>query len=710
MKANWVSRGLQNPWLALIIIAFVVLVIYSNIYSAPFVFDDLIQIEDNVKIRDLKNYLSLEAAFGRRPIVEITFALNYRLNRLDVFGYHLVNVLIHVFNGSLAYLLALSVFRGLSLPTSPQYSPKTDPGSFTAHIQGTADMAPEARDRHGGISQSAIPLMSILVALIFVAHPIQTQAVTYTSQRYASMAAMFYLLSVLFYIRARVFQQRADVRAVRMVGRRIFSAFSFRLTAYFALSFLCGILAFLSKQNAASLPGAILLSEYFLFDRTWKGWKKKLLWFAPAFFLLGVFFLHVSGVLRGELHFGRLLEDVSSLTTETRAIGRWSYLCTQFNVIAIYIRLLFLPLGQNLDYMYPFKEGFFDGYTPLAFLFLLGVVGLGLWNIRKRPVLSFGVFWFFITLSVESSIIPIRDAMFEHRLYLPMFGFALTVIWLIFDLFSGKRSWGVLASVIIIVAFGTAAYERNRIWQDPLALWSDVTSKSPENYRAHYNLGNALYRAGRLDEAIKRYHDSLNIRPDFAVAHDNLGVALMESGRLNEAIAHYLEAMRIRPNEATFQNNFGSALLTQGRIEDAIRHFEKAIRIKPQFAKAHNNLGIALARQGNIKDAAKHFSMASAMDPQNAQIHNNFGQVLMLQGLLDKAYLQFSEAVRLNPEYAQAHKNLGLVLLRLGDCDAARGHFSKALEIKPDLAEARLGLQETLRLMGQRLPLTPGKK
>ena len=170
------------------------------------------------------------------------------------------------------------------------------------------------------------------------------------------------------------------------------------------------MMSVLCKLNTASLPGVILLVEYLLIDRTWQGWKKKIPWFSVAFSLWFLFVLYVCSGGEG------LLEDVSALARETEAVGRWSYLCTQFNVIVIYIRLLFLPVGQNLDYFYQFKDGFWDGYTSLAFLLLMVIVGLGIWCRKKRPVIAFAIFWFFITLSVESSIIPIRDALFEHRL------------------------------------------------------------------------------------------------------------------------------------------------------------------------------------------------------------------------------------------------------------------------------------------------------
>ena len=238
------------------------------------------------------------------------------------------------------------------------------------------------------------------------------------------------------------------------------------------------MMSVLCKLNTASLPGVILVAEYLLFDRTWQGWKKKIPWFSVAFSLWFLFVLYVCSGGEG------LLEDVSTLARETEAVGRWSYLCTRFNVIVIYMRLLFLPVGQNLDYMYAFKEGFFDGYTPPAFLFLLGILGLGVWNMKKQPLITLGVIWFFITLSVESSIIPISDALFEHRLYLPMLGFSLLVAFLPFHFLSDKRSWAIAVSVMIIVSLGTATYLRNRVWQSELSLWSDVVSKNKENFRA----------------------------------------------------------------------------------------------------------------------------------------------------------------------------------------------------------------------------------
>ena len=696
MKKHWRINILSSQWVALAFIALFGVVIYGNIYRAPFVFDDMYQIEENLKIRDLSECFSPRQLFFPRPIVELTFALNYKLGGLNVFGYHVVNVLIHIINGFLAYFLALTIFKQLlNLPAQRfghSNSPKSEvQGSQPAVFQSTIDNR-----------QSAILLMSLFTGLIFVAHPIQTQGVTYTAQRYASIAAMFYFLSILCYVKARITVEGSKSKSQNL-GKHPPSAYKLQLAAYFALAFLCGVLAFLSKQNTASLPGVILLVEYILFDRTWQGWKRKLLWFAPAFLIMGVFILYVSGIFRGGIQFENLLEDVSGiLRAPATDVGRWTYFCTQLNVIIIYIRLLFLPFGQNLDYMYPFKTGFFDGYTLAAFLFLMAVVALGVWNIRKRPVISFGIFWFFITLSIESSFFPIKDALFEHRLYLPMFGFAIAVTYIVFCLLPVKRLWSIVLSILIIISLGSATFMRNRTYRNKITLWSDVVSKSPENFRANYNLGKELSDQGRLPEAIKSYLKTLSIKPEWDKAHVNLGIALRRAGRLDEAIRHFSERLRITPRNPEMHCNLGVALMQKGDLKTADHHFSEALRLKPDFAEARNNLGSLSARQGNLKDAARHFSEALRVEPNNAKINYNLGQALMLQGALQASALSFSEAVRIKPDYAEAHGKLGIVLTRQGDFEGGIKHFAEALKIKPGLNEARQGMIWARRLKGMK--------
>lgn len=459
------------------------------------------------------------------------------------------------------------------------------------------------------------------------------------------------------------------------------------------------MLAFLSKQNTASLPGAILLVEYVFFDRTWQGWKKKLPWFVLSFVLWVLFILYVSGLFSGGSEGRGLLEDVSGLMQETETVSRWQYLFTQFNVLIIYIRLLFLPVGQNFDYLYPFKSGFFDSFTPFALLFLIGLAALGTWQIKKRPIISLAIFWFFITLTVESSIIPIRDALFEHRLYLPMFGFALIVAFLLFNLLAKQRFWAIVFSVVIIMSFGTATYYRNSVWKSGLTLWSDVVSKSPYNYRAHYNLGFALADQDKLDEAISHYSRALQIDPDFWEAHNNLGNALVAvQGPTDEAIGHFIKAIQLRPRYVPVYNNLGPALIQMGKIDEALVHLQKALQIDPDIADTHFNLGIALLGKRRIEDAIVHFGEALRIKPSMPEAHVNLGTALINKGEIDAAITHFREALRLEPGHAEAQDNLNKALAIVRELDAAIADIKASLKLYPQDS----GLHYNLGILYQR--------
>ena len=670
----YLKSSLGKRSLALAFISIAAIICYSNIYLCPFVFDDRPIIQEDLVVRDVTNYLCLDSLLKPRNIVNLTFALNYKVGKLNVFGYHLINVLIHIINGFLVYFLALSIFNQLLIPPTQRgghsNSPKSKIQSPRSKIQGpqSAIFQSTIDNRH-----SSIHLMSLITALIFIAHPIQTQAVTYTVQRCTSMAAMFYLASVLFYLKARIIQQGAEGSGQRSVvrGRKTVirsqgsdggGALSFQVSAYFLISIICGILAFLSKQNTASLPGVILLVEYLLIDRTWEGWKWKIPWFVSVFTLWAVFVLYIAGFFSGGIEGRGLLEDVSDLMQETEYVSRWSYLCTQFNVLVIYIRLLFLPIGQNLDYVYRFNNTFFDGHTPLAFAFLVGVIAIGIWNIRKRPVISFGIFWFFITLSVESSLIPIQDAIFEHRLYLPMFGFALTISYLVFHFLSRRLSWAIVVSAIIIMSLGTATYLRNMKWKDGITLWTDVLSKSPQNTRAKNNLANLLVTEGRHKEAIKYYSDVLRVEPAYMDAHVNLANVLAIQGNFDAAIQHYTAALQINPRSEKVHYNLGNALVDQGREKVAIRHFLYALSIRPGFAEAHCKLGNILIKLGDQNRAIGHFLEALRIKPYYAEAYNSLGIALVYQGKLGEAILRFREALSINPNDILVQRNLNQAL------------------------------------------------
>jgi len=347
------------------------------------------------------------------------------------------------------------------------------------------------------------------------------------------------------------------------------------------------------------------------------------------------------------------------------------------------LRLIVFPVGQNLDYYYPFSTGFFDGLTPLAFAFLAGLGILAVWQRRRYPLFTFALFWFFVTLSVESSIIPISDALFEHRLYLPLFGFSLLTAWIPFRFFPKRRFFAVIICASIIVSLGVATYVRNQVWKDGLTLWADVLKKSPRNPRAALNLGNALAARGRKEEAVRLYTQVLRSNPDSAAIHHNMGLICEKQGDTKGAISSYRRALQIDPGYADAHFHLANVLAKQKDLNGAKQHYYEALRINPKKMKAHINLGIILSRQGDLDGALEHLREAVRINPEDEVARNNLGVILEMKGDLEGAIVQFSEAVRIEPTYTRARYNLGSTFFKQGRVEEAVHQYRELLKMQP---------------------------
>lgn len=627
------TRALTKSWVALLIIAAIAAIIYSNIYENTFIYDDMQSIPDNAKIRDTTYLSSLKKLLSPRAIVMLTFVLNYKFGELNVLGYHLVNVIIHILGAFAVYFLSRILAMRLT-----------------------------------GFSSHRIKLFALLSALVFTVHPLQTQAVTYTIQRFASMAALFFIVSVLFYLKGRL---SSHTQAL-----------------WYILSIISGMLAFLCKPNAASLPGVVILVEFLCFDRTWNSWKKKLPVFAALGILWVLFVMFSMGLLSGTSGDLDFLEDVSASMRDAKHISRWQYLCTQFTVIIIYLRLLVLPVHQNADYLYRFKEGFFDGGTPLAFLFLAGLAVTGIVYAKKHPVVSLAIGWFFMTLSVESSIIPISDAMFEHRLYLPMVGFSLFLPWAVMKIPAKKKLVPVLLAVLIIMLLGTATYLRNKVWKDSVTFWTDVVAKSPHNFRGHYNLGLYLASREKQEEAIASYRKAVAIRLDFSDAWNNLGIILFEMNLYNEAITALNQAIRVEPETANAHYNLGRAYLNLGKYIEATSALEQAVELYPRHTDAFISLGSALSSTGNLDKAEDVLRKAIEINPEAAKAHYNLARLCAQKGNTDEAVVLYNKTISLDPKHTGAFNNLAVLHCTSGNPEEAIPLLEKSITIKPGFTDA----------------------
>lgn len=683
MKAK---TELRYHVIAVFIICILGIIIYSNTINSPFVFDDAVSITENHRIRltnlDLKSLYDagFKSRASSRTVANISFAINYYFGRYNVTGYHVFNIIIHILNGILVYFLALIIFGKVF-------------HSDTISLTLNSSLLTHNSSR----SSLLILISSLFSALIFTAHPIQTQSVTYIVQRMNSMSAMFYLLSLLLYIKGRM-----------------------ALTNTKQWTLLCAcliswVLALGTKQTAVTLPFIVFLYELYFIQDMKAAWLRRNI---PYLFGIMIFVFILGYIYFNGNPFERILSGY-----KYRDFTLGERLLTQPRVVLFYISLIFLPLPCRLNLLHSFdiSHSLTEPITTFpAITIIAGIIGLGVYLARKNRLVSFCIMWFFINLFLESSFIQL-ELVFEHRLYLPMFGFALLVPYLLFRFMPQRRNAAILIQVFIILSLSTGTYARNDVWKNRITLWSDVVSKNSASHRAHnglglalveekkfeeaidhfskaleikpfhsktyVNLGNALLAQRQVDSAVIQYRRAIELKPGSSEAHNNLGVALARQGNVKQALTHYSESLRIEPDNEEAYNNMGLAFADQGMLKEAVKHYEMALKINPGYAEAHNNLGIALARIGDLKQAVNHFIKALCIKHDFAEANINLGNVMSMQGRLDDAVSYYLEALRIKPD-AEAHKNLGGLLAQTGDFRKAVYHYQEAIRIRPDYAEA----------------------
>jgi len=401
---------------------------------------------------------------------------------------------------------------------------------------------------------------------------------------------------------------------------------------WYAASLTSAVLAMKTKEISFTLPVVITLYELMFFKAET---KKKMLYLFPLMLTMLIIPLSLIDISKP---LGDVIGDVSHAARMQAQITRWEYLFTEFRVIVTYVRLLFMPVNQNLDYDYPIFLSFLSQSVFLSLLFLLSILILGIYlfyRYRKTAshviLVSFGIFWFFIALSVESSVVPIADVIFEHRLYLPSVGFFIALITSIFWArntirttmsVAGKAVVPILTGIVFILSGST--YIRNGVWTDRIGFWEDVVRKSPEKARPHTVLAIAYSEKGRFSEAIREDQTAIRLDPDYAYAHINLGAI------------------------------YGSL----GRFEEAIGEFQAALKLNPDHVEARNNLGVAYYRQGRFNEAEGELLAAIKLSPKRADTHMNLGALYAAQGRFEEAIKETATAVRLNPGYVEARRNL----------------------------------------------------
>ncbi len=599
----------------IVIIAIVALIQYSNSFETSFQLDDYHTIIKNKQIGNYAKYLKIDSwkrPIYNRQISNLTFSFNYSIGNLDLFGYHLFNIIIHIINSVLVFLLVRKLFL-----TSIVASSRLKNQSFN---------------------------ISLFTVLLFAVHPVQVQAVTYITQRMVSLAVMFYLLSVLFYITGRL-------------------EISKRKNVFFILSFFSFILGVYSKEIIFSLPLALIAIEFFFLRDNDKVNKKYILILTTITIAAAIIFFIIYGIPK-----------------QAKAPDQLSYLLTQLYCQVIYFRLLFLPYGQHLYYNIPILDSIFDLRVLLGITVLLVLLFTVYKTFRNHRLISFGIIWFYITLSIESSFFPLKFSFFEYRLYPAVIGYTL-VLAASFYLFKEKIKPVVMQLILsfIVMVYGYLTYQHNKVWKDPVTLWTNNVEQSPNNKEAHKNLGIELMMKNRMRDAYISFTKSIELDSNFAEPYAHRAVIINQQPTFESALYDANMAIKLDSAKPLYYNNRGYVYHSAGIYNEAIEDFQKAIKLGTLYDNAIKNLSVAHYFIGNFHEALLHANRSIELDSTKEEYFNNRGNIFFALNRFNDAEKDFYKALAIKPDYPKALNNIGVVKLKQNLIDEAILFFTRTI-------------------------------
>ena len=556
--------------------------IYSNTFTAPFVFDDIGTVYGNNALRKLNLLLEWWSFLKPRFLGYLTFLLNYKIAGWNLALYHITNLLLHILTTFFVWRLVLLIFE----------TPRFKESYISTHKK----------------------YIALFCALIFLTHPIQTQAVTYIVQRFTALAALFYILSVYFFIKARI---------KKSLSFFIFSIFSM-------------LLAFWSKENAFSIPVMLIVCELYFFSNFRKFINLKFIALWIFFFAVCIKFIFQLVSLSDA--FGK------KVTFAGENITSQNYLISQFGILIRYLKLLIIPVGQSIDhYESPinniFEPSVVAGIIVLSFIVILAVI-----TFRKYRLISFSIAWFLVSMSVESSFIPIQDLMVEHRLYLPTFGFSLFITLIIYYFSRNKiaKKWPYVF-VILILIYGVMTFARNNVWISKVSIWLDAVKKNSNNDRALTNLGGAYSKDKNYKQAQYYLDKSLSINPKNPDALVIKGALIGQQGQLDEALDLFYRALELFPNHIGAYSNIAVIYYKQEKYDEAANVYKKILEISPDNVTVYEMLSYVLVLGGQEEEAKEYMQKAIRLDSSSVDTFKKMEE--SLKKSRDTKSLESSETI-----------------------------------------------------------------
>ena len=373
---------------------------------------------------------------------------------------------------------------------------------------------------------------------------------------------------------------------------------------------------------------------------------------------------------------------------EKRAWTMPERLLTEMRVVVFYLGLLIYPHPSrlNLDHDFSVSTSLFSPFTTfVSLLFIIGLLGLSLWMVKRNRLVAYALLWFMGNLVIESSIIPL-ELVFEHRMYLPSMGLIVLgagiVVWMLKE---DWRRWGIGVMLVVSLVFSYWTYERVSVWRDPIVFWMDAVQKSPNKARPHDTLGVLYKKKDRFDEAIKEYQRALAIDPNYSSSHFGLGNVYGKKGMVDQAISEYRRTIAINPNHAGASTNLAVIYVQRGMLNEAISECNKALNSDPNFPEAYYNLGNIFFRKGKLDEAIDAYRNAVKNRPNYVEAHYCLGLTYSKKGMLEEAISEYKQVITINPDHAMTHNNLGIIYENKNMFNEAFSEYKKAVSINPDL-------------------------
>ena len=704
-KTNVMGVYLNNRRVAFFVLLLIIVsLLYSSTFHAPFNFDD----EAVIKLETVETVASIEGGGGHslfplryRQLFYSSLVFNYSHGKLNPFGYHLVNISLHIFTAIVIFFIAsVTLERGFSLGKKEAFSI----ASFTT--------------------------------LLFTINPVNSETVNYISARAVGMSSFFYLSALLSFI-------LGSLRMQKSVPRFLF----------YLLSFTCFLASILSKETALTFPITILLYDIcFMRKDHWTTPKNRFLFFYLPLIACSVFAVF------------KVLTMQTMIINWWQRIDI-EYGLKQIQIIGHGVRLILFPIGLTFDYNFPNTFFAPNSLIITVILLGLGMIlGVALYYPSAFAMLSFSIFWFLITLAPTNSILPRPDLLSERNLYLPSFGIIFLIATLIFRLVLTTRNKlmvkkiGLSCLFIFLIFQATLLYERNLTYRSNTVLWEDSLEKSPGKLRALHNLSHFYLVEKNYGKAFITLRSLVNSNASphyISYAHSNLGSIYLQLGDYPKAENEFKLGIKVKPNLPTNHFNLGSLLASQGRNLEAKKSYDKAedlyknykwgyknpnqlskqlenllrenlgdldqkinqlviqtktppelyinkarllLKLKlygqakksidnyldffPESGSGHFILGNIFSATGKLQQALDEYNKSGEQPSLKAQAHNNRALIFITNQEFNQALEELKLSIKFSPNLIDAHYNLGNLLIQIkGDLIKARWHLEKALKL-----------------------------